>query len=120
MRKRFTRRYYVDPSFPGVAFIKQGQTKSHQLKTISDGGMGFFASSRDARLLQLAEVDIGLVLDSKRYTIKGKVQYCKALPDVGPAVYYLGLSFQNPSPEFIAFIRALMDRGVAKGVLKLI
>lgn len=117
--KRKHIRYDVDPSFPGIAWIHQANSPRQKIKQIGMGGLGVFASSKDARLIQESIVDISVMLGDLRKDFKGRVQYCTALPNAREGQkYFLGIEFSESDSESMKFLKTLVEKSAARGYLR--
>jgi hypothetical protein len=116
-RQRKSPRFLVGPNFPLVAHIPQSPTRVHKLRTIGPGGVGFFASNKDAKLLQTGDVDLHLTVGNSKLQVKGRIQYCQFFPKNG--VNFLGIEFQNEDPKINLLLQTILEGALAKGHLVL-
>lgn len=114
-RQRKSPRFLVGPNFPLTAHIPQSSSKIHKLRTIGTNGVGFYASNRDAKLLQSGQVDIHLTLGGAKIQLKGKIQYCQFLPK--SAVNFLGVEFLDCDQRTNLIIKTLLEGALQKGHL---
>jgi hypothetical protein len=113
--QRRVQRFRVEPSFPLRVFIPQGIGKTYKLRTLGEGGLGFFSSTKDAALAQLSEIDLRFHVGDRTLMLKGSVQYCTFLPHHGSS--YLGIKFSNLDSRQGVFLKTIIEAAVKKGHL---
>lgn len=112
---RRVQRFRVEPSFPLRVTIPQGHGKSYQLRTLGEGGLGFFAPARDAALAQHPEIDLRFQLGDRMLSLKGIVQYCTFLPRQGEN--YFGVKFSGVDMRQGLFLKTIIESAVRRGHL---
>jgi hypothetical protein len=112
---RKSQRYKVAPTFPLTVFIPQSLSKTYRLRTLGEGGIGFFAPTRDANLVQYPEIDVKLSFGNKSLNLKGTVQYCTFLPRQG--ANYFGIRFAELDSRQELLVRTIIQAAVKKGDL---
>jgi hypothetical protein len=96
-------------------FIPQGLGKSYVLRTLGEGGLGFFAPARDASLAQHPEIDLRFQVGDRMLNLKGCVQYCTFLPRQG--ANYFGIKFSDIDSRQGLFLKTIIEAAVRKGHL---
>jgi hypothetical protein len=112
---RRTPRFRVEPSFPLKVYIPQSFGKSHTLRTLGEGGLGFFASSKDASLVRQPEIDIQFNLGGRTLALRGSVQYCTFLPRQGSN--YFGVMFLDLDPRQELILKTVIQAAIKNGHL---
>lgn len=113
-QRRF-RRYKVGPEFPLSVIIPQSFSRSYRLQTIGEGGVGFYASSREAHLARQDVIDLKFSLGGKILALKGRVKYCTFVPQTGSN--FLGIKFENLDARQDLFIKAIIQAAFKRGHL---
>lgn len=114
---RRSRRFLVSPAFPLSVQIPSTISKTYKLRTIGEGGLGFYGSPRDAKLLNSGEVVFELMSGSHRIQLRGRVQYSRFLPKVQGGVNYVGIQFENLDPRNGVLLKTILQQAVSKGHL---
>lgn len=118
MPPRKSQRFIVSPHFPIQIQIPKSITKVFKLKTIGTGGLGFYGSPRDAKLLQEGEMILDLMAGQHRIPFKGRVQYSRFLPKTeGGGVNFIGIAFQEIDQRTDLILKTLLQGGLSKGHL---
>lgn len=112
---RRVQRFRVEPTFPLRVFIPQGFGKTYQLRTLGEGGLGFFAPAKDATLAQHPEIDLRFQIGDRLLSLKGSVQYCTFLPQHGAS--YFGVKFSDIDSRQGLFLKTIIEAAVRKGHL---
>jgi hypothetical protein len=117
MPPRKNQRFIVSPHFPMQIQIPKSISKIFKLKTIGPGGLGFYGTPRDAKLLQAGEMDLDLMAGQTRIPFRGKVQYSRFLPMKDGGVNYIGIEFHEIDKRTDLILKTLLAGGLSKGHL---
>jgi hypothetical protein len=114
---RKSKRFIVSSHFPLQIQIPKSITKVFRLRSIGPGGLGFYGSPRDAKLLREGEMELDLMAGKHRIPFKGRVQYSRFLPKVEGGVNYIGIKFEDIDPHTNHILQTLLDGALSKGHL---
>ncbi|MDB5036518.1 MAG: hypothetical protein JWQ35_46 [Bacteriovoracaceae bacterium] len=115
MAPRKVQRFRVESGFPFSVFIPQSLTKNHKLRTLGEGGCGFFAPARDANLVKHPEIEVRFNIGGRFLSFKATVQYCTFLPKQG--ANYFGVRFADVNSRQEVMLKTIIQAALKKGHL---
>lgn len=110
-------RYLVEPGANLMVSAPQGLLRNHPISTIGYGGFGIYCTHKESKLIKMSEVEFTTVVSGEKFSVRGKVQYFKCVPQLKPYAYYVGFQIE-PEPSKQRLWRQLVDEASEKGLLR--